>query len=594
MATPACRRHPPVDLDCNGVTIPAADVISDFRQPMPLMYETGNRGGTLWYSYGAEDMGTTKGASTPGSGSNAFAVDTTVMGPCNSGGSLKASSNGNEGSSGWGVGFGVNLMKDVVGTNPPKKDVYDAQAAGYTGVGFWLRCTPEADFVYLKTVDAANDADVESPVCAYAAGSPTICNQFGIKNVTGIADWTYQKVYFAEALQDWEPTTISSGNVNAAALTAFQVQVNTKYTRDGGTRVRNPFTCWVDDVHFIKDAPPRMHANVTPKTCSTTTNNPAPGGYYTEGNRIRDCKTGEPHDFRGMARPSFEWDRAGWNITYEDLARIKTWGSNVVRFSLNQVFWLDAMKGPLYKRYVDRAVKWSLALGMDVILDLHWTGSGTDYGQKNMPNRQGIDFWRDVSNIYKNEGRVIFELYNEPFGVSPQVWKNGDGSWAGMQEMYNVIRTTSGANNLILVGGLDYAYRLDEVFNRTPVTDGAPLTPGVNVAYVTHPYQFKAGNASAWDGAFGNLAATYPIFATEFGQANISQPGGTQSCDDNFYSTIINYFNSKNISWTAWAWHVERQITNANDTCGFPQVIVNYDGTTNPAGTVVKSALGGG
>jgi endoglucanase len=289
-----------------------------------------------------------------------------------------------------------------------------------------------------------------------------------------------------------------------------------------------------------------------------------------------------------MARPSLEWDRAGWNITYEDLARIKSWEANVVRFSLNQVFWLDPMKGPLYKRYVDRAVKWSLALGMDVILDLHWTGSGTDYGQKNMPTRQGIDFWRDVANTYKNDGRIMFELYNEPFGVSPQVWKSGDGSWAGMQEMYNVIRNAPvSANNLILVGGLDYAYRLDQVL------PAQALSPAVNVAYVTHPYAFKAPDAAAWASAFGTLAQTYPVFATEFGQANINEPGGSGSCSSSFYTNLIDYFenSARNISWTAWAWHVERHITDANATCGFPQVITNYGGTTNPAGTVVKQKM---
>jgi len=65
-----------------------------------------------------------------------------------------------------------------------------------------------------------------------------------------------------------------------------------------------------------------------------------------------------------VARPSFEWDRAGWNVTYEDLSRIAAWKANVVRFSLNQSFWLDPAKGALYQAYVDRAVKWTLSLGM--------------------------------------------------------------------------------------------------------------------------------------------------------------------------------------------------------------------------------------
>jgi len=47
--------------------------------------------------------------------------------------------------------------------------------------------------------------------------------------------------------------------------------MNTKYTRDGSARVKNPFTCWIDDVHFVKDAPPS--ASVAPKACTTNAAN---------------------------------------------------------------------------------------------------------------------------------------------------------------------------------------------------------------------------------------------------------------------------------------------------------------------------------
>jgi hypothetical protein len=464
-----------------------------------------------------------------------------------------------------------------------KKGQYNASAAGYTGIGFWAKCSAETDFVYIKTVDAPQDGDVQNPTCAYS-GSGTICNQFGIKNQTLLTTWTYHKVYFAETLQDWDGGTISTGNVDTTKLTAFQLQVNTKYTRDGSARVANPFTCWFDDVHFVKDTPPSMNANVAPKTCTTNASGSAPGGYYTMGNKILDCKGGAQKVFKGIARPSLEWDRAGWDVTYDDLARIKGWNANIVRLSLNQVFWLDSAKGGLYQRTVNRAVKWALSLGMDVILDLHWTGSGTDYGQKNMPTRDGLTFWQQVANAYKNDGRVIFEMYNEPFGVSATVWKSGDGTWAGMQEMYTTIRGT-GANNLVLAGGLDYAYHLDQVL------PAQALNPAVNVAYVTHPYQFKAADSTAWDSAFGTLSATYPIIATEFGQANINQAGGTQTCTKSFYDSIISYFKGKSMGWTAWAWHVERSITDPTQTCGFPQVITQYAGTTNAAGDSVKAGL---
>jgi hypothetical protein len=562
-----------VDLHCSvgttQINVAAADVISDFRDGTPTMYAANGRGGTLWYAYGAEDTSTTKGASTPGSGSNTFAIDASTSGPCNSGGSLKISSPGNEGTNGWGVGFGINMTPDIGDTK--KKSQYDAKAAGYTGVGFFMKCSSETDFAFIKLVDAPNDADVQTPICSYSTAP--ICNQYGQKNATLLSDWAYHRVYFAEALQDWDSNTISTSQMAANALTAFQVQINTRYTRDGSARVKNPFSCWIDDVHFLKEAPPSSNSSAAPKTCTSDAAASAPGGYTVKNNQIIDCKSGAPKLFKGIARPSFEWDRAGWNISYEDIQKMASWKANVVRFSLNQSFWLDSAKGPLYQAYVDRAIKWSLALGMDVILDLHWLTSG----QTNSSDAMSATFWAGVAQKYKNEGRVIFELFNEPHDISAAQWKTD------MQALYSAVRN-AGANNLVLLGGLDWAYNLSQVLPSNALS-------GTNIAYVTHPYSFKGNTPSAWDGAFGNLAATYPLLSTEFGQAN-TNPGGALSCDPNFYASLLSYFASKNMGWTAWAWYVDRSVTSPSETCGFPQVISNYGGTPNPAGNAIRSALG--
>src|SRR5664279_6317213 len=93
-------------------------------------------------------------------------------------------------------------MSDAPGTM--MKDKFDAKAAGYTGIGFFMKCQAETDFAYVKVVDAANDADVASPICSYVTGSPVICNQYGQKNASVTTDWTYFKVHFAETLQDWD------------------------------------------------------------------------------------------------------------------------------------------------------------------------------------------------------------------------------------------------------------------------------------------------------------------------------------------------------------------------------------------------------
>jgi aryl-phospho-beta-D-glucosidase BglC (GH1 family) len=281
-----------------------------------------------------------------------------------------------------------------------------------------------------------------------------------------------------------------------------------------------------------------------------------------------------------------EWDRAGWNITYNDLSRIKSWKANVVRYSLNQSYWLDSAKGTLYQAYVDRVVKWTLSLGMDVILDLHWLTQG----QVGSPDGQSATFWQQIANKYKNDGRVMFEIYNEPYGM------DGNGWEAAMQPLVNAIRTTASANNLILAGGLDWAYHLDQVLPANELS-------GTNIAYVSHPYDIKTNNTvdtAAWDAAFGNLAKTYPVVATEWGQTNVNgsvASGSQKTCSASFYTAMLNYFadSTRTIGWTGWAWFVDHtpQPLPAEETCGFPQLIISYDGTTNSAGAVVKAAMGG-
>ncbi|HEY2409319.1 MAG TPA: glycoside hydrolase family 5 protein, partial [Polyangiaceae bacterium] len=393
-----------------------------------------------------------------------------------------------------------------------------------------------------------------------------ICNQYGQKNLTGTTSWSYYKVYFSETLQDWDGGTITNG-INTKVLTAFQIQANTQYTRDGSARVANPFTCWLDGVHFLKDAAPSASVKA-PAACSGA----APGGYTTTGNKIMDCKTNSQKIFKGVARPSFEWDRAGWNITYADLSRIQAYGANVVRFSLNQQFWQDSAKGALYQAYVDRAVKWCLSLGMDVILDLHWL---TTAGQTTISDGNSPAFWTSVANKYKGDGRVIFELFNEPHDIAASAWNSAMGG------MYSAVRN-AGAQNLVLMGGLDWSYNLSQV--------QANLVSGTNIAYVTHPYSFKGNSPSAWDSAFGTFANTYPVIATEFGQANTT-PGGYLACDSSIYTSMLSYFKTKGIGWTGWAWFVDRSVTDPTQTCGFPQLITGYDGTTNAAGTAVKNGF---
>jgi endoglucanase len=542
------------NLSCGGINVASADVISDFSTGTPIMYAVGTRGGTTWESYAPKEAP----QSDPSAPGNNFQVDPNQSGPCNSGGSLHVSS---PGTTGFGVGFGINFRTDVT---PGVSALYDARADGYTGVGFWTNCQQEVELTLLKFSDDVTDASVQNPVC-------TDCRQYGIKNSVLFADqWVHHELYFDEALLDTNPpsngTAVAGTGLHTNALTAFQIQMNSK----AGNQP-NGFNCFVDDVHFLRTPTPRA---VPARNVSSVNGNPiAPGGYYTAGTRIFDSN-GAVHIFKGFARPSMEFDPAGFGITREDVQLMRSYGANVVRYALSEGYWLSTHPqfNPNYQAYVDRAVQWTLQAGMDVILDLHWSGSPTA-AQQPMANQQSITFWQQVAQKYKGDGRVIFELYNEPNGVSSDVWRNGNGQFVGMQQLYAAVRGT-GANNLVLAGGLDFAYDLDTLIPAFQLT-------GNNIAYVTHPYKFK-NPPGGYDGA----SMMVPIVATEFGDANVGgNPIGPNDCDVTTYRSSITDFTNRGMGWTAWAWTVEP------GRCAFPALLDRYDGTPTPPGQVVFDEL---
>jgi len=182
-----------------------------------------------------------------------------------------------------------------------------------------------------------------------------------------------------------------------------------------------------------------------------------------------------------------------------------------------------------------------------------------------------------VAARYKGDGRVLFELYNEPHDVAWSVWKSGGDTgngWnaVGMQQLYDAVRA-AGADNLVVIGGLDYAYDLSGVQSNR--------ISGYNIMYATHPYGGSPERVPGrWDTAWGYLTATDPVMATEFGDLGSSS---STSCSGMYSSEVIAYADQHLASWSAWAWYP--------GGCSFPALINDWNATPSPSGTVVQAAL---
>jgi hypothetical protein len=196
---------------------------------------------------------------------------------------------------------------------------------------------------------------------------------------------------------------------------------------------------------------------------------------------------------KGVTRPSLEWPapifdgehhRLGYHgqwLSPSDIKTMRGWGANVIRIPLNQAFWLNSKPREVigsYKQIVDAMIYYAIEQNMAVILDLHRLLPDPPEGK--MANTQSIDFWTDVAKTYATFGTVLFELFNEPHNLAQDKWLNGDKQYAGYQQLYNAVRG-AGANNLCIIGGLDWAYDLSFVKSDFGVK-------GTNIVYCSHPY----------------------------------------------------------------------------------------------------------
>jgi endoglucanase len=319
---------------------------------------------------------------------------------------------------------------------------------------------------------------------------------------------------------------------------------------------------------------------------------------------VRDRK---PFHFYGVNRDTLEWGSANWggcggdgHFADHDFDVIRSWNVTAVRLPLSQAGWLgrNGCSATATAQWLDAAIAKANARGMYAIVDLHWSDvmgqspcatSDCPTGQQMMPDADSLVFWRSVAKRYANDPGVVFGLYNEPHDVSWSCWRDGGCTaytspyagtgWigytaVGMQQLYNAIRA-QGAKNLVLAGGLDWAYDL------SGVAAGYALS-GTNIAYDTHVYTLWHSTPPDWDAHFGLLAGRYPLVSTEFGSAD---------CTTADSSRLLSYFDApmgdaaNRMSWTIWSW-------NNPGSCQQPSVIADWEGTPLPGqGEMIKAAL---
>lgn len=339
----------------------------------------------------------------------------------------------------------------------------------------------------------------------------------------------------------------------------------------------------------------------------------APGGYAAVGNKIINSATCQPHRFVGVSRPPLGYrpsdERMGGALAAADFATIRGWKANVVRIEVSQNFWVPTARwyDPAYPGRVDEAVKAARAAGLSVILALQTS----DRGDPNYPGdiynsnpqqemadvNHSVPFWRDLASRYKDDGNVLFDLFSEPFWAFQgynsnwDIWLNGGRvpaarvydeprpsyQAAGMQQLYDVVRST-GAQNMVIIAGTHWGYYLDSIPKYR--------VKGHNIAYSAHPWDWVDKQPDRWEKDWAFLAETDPVMLTET---------GNYDCTTGYLAKVLDKADELDISWVAWSWSVATgapdQAVGNEPTCKAFDLLTDWSGTPSYAGRVVKDRL---
>jgi hypothetical protein len=244
---------------------------------------------------------------------------------------------------------------------------------------------------------------------------------------------------------------------------------------------------------------------------------------------------------------------------------------------------------------VDNVVTLAANRGAYVMLDLH---------RFRAPKRAHVQFWKEVATKYRSHPAVLFELFNEPHGTSWEVWRNGGfvedknapadedafltpeekarnakGFHAvGMQALVDAVRST-GAKNIVVAGGLDWAYDLSGIVEGFALDERG----GNGLMYAAHIYAQKRD----WLGKVLIVADKYPLIVSELG-ANTKKftfmPAEAQEDAETWVPRVLGFIQQHKLHWTAFSFHPGSA----------PMLISDWQYTPTPEwGLPAKRALSG-
>ena len=250
-------------------------------------------------------------------------------------------------------------------------------------------------------------------------------------------------------------------------------------------------------------------------------------------------KNGVAVQLRGMSSHGVQWYTEDYNFNSLSTL-VHTWRIDVFRIAMYPTDQPDATGNSyegnptFWRNYVDNLVDICGKLGVYCIIDWHvlTPGDPTNSSYYQMAK----DFWAYMSLKHAGKDQVLYEICNEPNGVSWSTVK----SYA--QTIIPIIRQND-PNTIILCGSPTWSSDVD-------IAAGDPITGVTNLMYSFHFYAASHGQ-NYRDKITTALSKGLPIFVTEWGSCDASGTGSNNWTETN---TWMSFLQTNKISWCNWSY----------------------------------------
>jgi uncharacterized protein (TIGR03437 family) len=235
----------------------------------------------------------------------------------------------------------------------------------------------------------------------------------------------------------------------------------------------------------------------------------------------------------------------------------RRWNLNVVRIPVSIPAWIEG--GDTYLSAAVQAVESANNAGLAVVI------AATDGG--GLPSSDLLTFWRAWAERFKNQNRVIFDLYDKPSpntipgrsagsrsAAEWRFWLDGgtatDGkSVVGMRQLVNVVRST-GATQVIAAQAFSDAHLFQGFESIYWLQDS-------NVIYEVHPQFDRVMSATEREQKFGFLTGRLHVYAGEWGLSLNQDSAACRrvprevAAATQIVVEAYRYFYQHRMSWTA-------------------------------------------